>query len=75
MVFSVLWNLSYTDEAVPAIIDRAERSERYHTMRKWLIILAVIIVAIIGVLWWLGQSLEADKPEPGEVRMEIEHVL
>lgn len=44
-------------------------------MRKWLIILAVIVVAVLGALWWLGNSMQSDKPEPGEVRMEIEHVL
>lgn len=44
-------------------------------MRKWLIILAVIATAILGVLWWLGNSMSDQKPEPGEVRTEIEHVL
>ncbi|MEO0607836.1 MAG: hypothetical protein AAFY82_06360 [Pseudomonadota bacterium] len=44
-------------------------------MRKWLIILIVIIVAVIGVLWWLGNSMSDQKPQEGETRMEIEHVL
>ncbi|MEO1305730.1 MAG: hypothetical protein AAFV37_12190 [Pseudomonadota bacterium] len=44
-------------------------------MRKWLIILALLLVAILATLWWLGNSMNAQKPEPGEVRMEIEHVL
>ena len=44
-------------------------------MRKWLIFLVLIIVAVLGVLWWLGSSLDAHKPEAGEARMEIEHVL
>lgn len=44
-------------------------------MRKLLIILGVLAVLILGGLWWLGQSLEAEKPEDGEVRMEIENVL
>ncbi len=44
-------------------------------MRKWLIILLILALAIVGVLWWLGQSLDAQKPEPGEVRLEIENVL
>jgi flagellar basal body-associated protein FliL len=44
-------------------------------MRKWLIILALIIVAVLAVLWWLGNSANAHKPEAGETRMEIEHVL
>jgi flagellar basal body-associated protein FliL len=44
-------------------------------MRKWLIILALLVIGIVGVLWWLGQSLEAQKPADKEVRTEIEHVL
>lgn len=44
-------------------------------MRKWLIILVILGVAVLGVLWWLGQSLNAHKPADGEVRMEIDHVF
>ena len=44
-------------------------------MRKWLIILALLIVSVLGVLWWLGNSMSDQKPEAGEARMEIEHVL
>ena len=44
-------------------------------MRKWLIILTVLIVAIVGGLWWLGQSLDKQKPADGEVRVDIDHVL
>jgi len=44
-------------------------------MRKWLIILLVLIVAIVGTLWWLGSSLDKDKPAEGEIRTEIEHVF
>lgn len=44
-------------------------------MRKWLIILTILVVAVLGALWWLGNSMQDQKPEPGEVRMEIEHVL
>jgi len=44
-------------------------------MKKWLIILALLAVAILGTLWWLGQSLNEHKPDDGEVRMEIEHVF
>ena len=44
-------------------------------MRKWLILLLILALAIVAALWWLGQSLNDDKPEPGEVRMEIENVL
>jgi hypothetical protein len=44
-------------------------------MRKWLIILVVLITASFAALWWLGNSLDAQKPAEGEVRMEIEHVF
>ena len=38
-------------------------------MRKWLIILLVLVVAIVGTLWWLGSSLDKDKPADDEIRM------
>jgi len=44
-------------------------------MRKWLIILTILVVAVLGALWWLGNSMSDQKPDAGEVRMEIEHVL
>ncbi|WOR14152.1 hypothetical protein RYZ27_10270 [Hyphomonas sp. FCG-A18] len=44
-------------------------------MRKWLIILAILIIGVLGVLWWLGNSLDKQRPADGEVRMEIEHVF
>lgn len=44
-------------------------------MRKWLILLTIIVLAAFGALWWLGQSLDKQKPADGEVRMEIEHVF
>lgn len=44
-------------------------------MRKWLIILVVLIAAIAGALWWLGNSLDQQRPANGEVRMEIDHVF
>ena len=44
-------------------------------MRKWIVILLLLAAAVLGVLWWLGQSLNAEKPEAGEVRLEIENVL
>ena len=44
-------------------------------MRKWLILFLLIGVAILGVLWWLGQSYAKQQPEAGEVRMEIEHAF
>lgn len=44
-------------------------------MRKWLIILVILIVAVVGALWWLGNSLDQQRPADGEVRMEIDHVF
>lgn len=44
-------------------------------MRKWLIILVLLAALGLGVTWWLGKSLENQKPEAGEVRLEIEHVF
>lgn len=42
-------------------------------MRKWFIIFGLMIVGIVAALWWLGSEVEASKPAPGEVRMEIEN--
>lgn len=44
-------------------------------MRKWIIILALLAIAVFATLWWLGNSLNAEKPPAGEVRTEIEHVF
>ena len=44
-------------------------------MRKWLILIVLIAVAIFGALWWLGNSYDAQRPDPEEVRMEIDHVF
>lgn len=44
-------------------------------MRKWLIFLVLLIIAVLGALWWLGNSLEQQRPADGEVRMEIDHVF
>lgn len=44
-------------------------------MRKWLILILLIALAIFGVLWWLGNSYDAQRPDAGEVRMEIDHVF
>ena len=45
---------------------------------EYVLIIAIVVVAsvaILGVLWWLGNSMSDQKPDAGEVRMEIEHVL
>ena len=44
-------------------------------MRKWLIILLILALAVLGVLWWLGNSLDQQRPADGEVRVEIDHVF
>ena len=44
-------------------------------MRKWLIILVLLGAMVFAALWWLGASLDKQKPADGEVRMEIEHVF
>lgn len=44
-------------------------------MRKWLIFIAVLAVLILGVAFWLAGEAESGRPEPGEVRVEIENVL
>ena len=47
--------------------------EKKSTFRVWPF--DRMLVAVVAVLWWLGNSVNAHKPEPGEVRTEIEHVL
>ncbi|MEE9380055.1 MAG: hypothetical protein V3V03_01490 [Hyphomonadaceae bacterium] len=44
-------------------------------MRKWLILLLVLVLALAGVALWLGSKATSGKPAPGEVRQEIENVL
>ncbi|MEM1037230.1 MAG: hypothetical protein AAGI14_10770 [Pseudomonadota bacterium] len=44
-------------------------------MRKWLIILLILALAVVGALWWLGNSLDQQRPADGEVRVEIDHVF
>lgn len=45
------------------------------TMKKWLAILMILALSVLGVAWWLAGKATAAKPEPGEVRLEIEDVL
>lgn len=44
-------------------------------MRKWLIFIVVLALFILGVGIWLASKAETGKPEPGEIRVEIENVL
>lgn len=44
-------------------------------MRKWLVLFVVLILGVIGLLWWLGNQVDRSMPEEGEVRMEIDNVF
>ena len=44
-------------------------------MRKWLIILIIILLAVGGIAFWLAGEGRSALPEPGEVRIEVEDVL
>jgi hypothetical protein len=44
-------------------------------MRKWLIIFLLLVLALAALAVWLAGSVDAARPEPGEVRMEIENVF
>ena len=46
-----------------------------YEMRKWLIFIAILLVGLIAIGVWLAGKAENGKPEPGEVRVEIENVL
>ncbi len=44
-------------------------------MRKWLIFIAVLIIALLGTGVWLAGQADRGKPDAGEVRQEIENVF
>ncbi len=44
-------------------------------MRKFLILLGVLVVLVLGAAWWLGGQAENGKPDSGEVRIEVDDVL
>jgi len=44
-------------------------------MRKWLILIVILLVGIASIGIWLAGKAENGKPEPGEVRLEIDSVL
>ena len=44
-------------------------------MRKWLILLLILVLALLGVAVWLGGKAKQGIPAQGEVRQEIENVL
>lgn len=44
-------------------------------MRKWLIVIALLALVILGVAFWLGQAAESAASDPQEIRIPIEDVL
>jgi hypothetical protein len=44
-------------------------------MRKYLILLGILVVLGLVGAWWLGQQAEKNKPVAGEVRIEVDGVL
>ena len=44
-------------------------------MRKWLALILILLVALLGIAFWLAGEADKGKPEPGEVRMEIDGVF
>ena len=44
-------------------------------MRKWLIFIGVLAVLLLGIGVWLSGKAELGKPDPGEIRVEVENVL
>ncbi len=44
-------------------------------MKKFLFFLMVLLIALSGAAFWLAGQATSDKPEPGEVRIEVEDVL
>lgn len=44
-------------------------------MRKWLIFIGIVALLVLGTGFWLAGKASDGKPEPGEIRQEIENVL
>ncbi|MEL6662747.1 MAG: hypothetical protein AAFO57_05035 [Pseudomonadota bacterium] len=44
-------------------------------MKKFLAFLLIVLLAVGGAAFWLAGQATANKPEPGEVRIEVENVL
>ena len=44
-------------------------------MRKWLILILLLVLAGLGLVYWLGEGAKKAVPEEGEVRIEIEDAL
>ena len=44
-------------------------------MRKYLVLFVVLVIIIVGGMWWLGQRAAQDAPPEGEIRMPVEGVF
>lgn len=44
-------------------------------MRKWLIFIGILAVLLLGIGIWLAGQAEKGKPEPAQIRVEVEDVL
>ena len=44
-------------------------------MRKFLILIAILAVVVVGAMWWLGQRAVKNAPPEGEIRIPVEGAL
>ena len=44
-------------------------------MRKYLILIVIIAVLVLGGMWWLGQRAVKNAPPEGEIRIPVEGAL
>lgn len=44
-------------------------------MRKYLILFVILVIGIVGAMWWLGQRAVKNAPPEGEIRIPVEGAL
>ncbi|MEM1105429.1 MAG: hypothetical protein AAGH87_03490 [Pseudomonadota bacterium] len=44
-------------------------------MKKFLLLIAVVLLVLAGAAFWLAGKAVSDRPDDGEVRIEVENVL
>lgn len=44
-------------------------------MKKWLVVIGVIVLALAGATVWLAGEASKARPPEGEVRLEVENVF
>lgn len=44
-------------------------------MRKYLILFVILVILVLGAMWWLGQRAVKNAPPEGEIRIPVEGVL